>query len=376
MKREKSLVLLLCATMAFGLCACRSTATGSGSTVMVNQKEDTGLSLLKAGKYEEAILSFTKEINIDSKNINAYAGRMAAYSGYLVNGEYYTGKNPVKKDDVEIKYPTSEEDVKTFFKTDYNSLRDIWNETADEDKEKTANTIADAITEAMNAVMGDPEESSDDYSTVKVWKTKDGNQVAMVMVDGMLPSVDIYDKDEVPSTEINSALYLLNAYDWKQTGGQYCGNQNALYHCIGKVIDVYTQWDNEDYFMDRWSAEIKDGTLKSVPGYAHYYPDTVCIGALITDGATGETHQNCEGHGEGWQGAEEIYTLSFDKDESGKLRMTQTPDYELISPGVSGMGEGIYFDDVMYFEAEEKSEKALFDTSQLYETNENDDQTE
>lgn len=64
-------VLLLCMALLMG-CA-------GNTTVTAREQYDLGLRYLSESNYEEAILAFTKAIEIDEKHADAYVGRAQAY---------------------------------------------------------------------------------------------------------------------------------------------------------------------------------------------------------------------------------------------------------------------------------------------------------
>ena len=67
------LPLFLCAVLLAGW---------SGSNASAALKEyDLGVRYLSEGNYEEAVISFTKAIEIDEKYADAYLGRAQAYLG-------------------------------------------------------------------------------------------------------------------------------------------------------------------------------------------------------------------------------------------------------------------------------------------------------
>ena len=88
---KKFNVFFVVLTLILGLAACGSNAGAW------QEHYDLGTKYLNEGKYEEAVLEFTKAIDIDPKSAPAYVGRGDAYVGLAENasdgakaGEYYS----------------------------------------------------------------------------------------------------------------------------------------------------------------------------------------------------------------------------------------------------------------------------------------------
>ena len=207
------LPLFLCAVLLAG-CA--------GSNASAALKEyDLGVRYLSEGNYEEAVISFTKAIEIDEKYADAYLGRAQAYVGL-----------------------GTEEDLAKA-RQDYATAADLYEEQGDTEKAEQVRDEAQAATEGNNGSEAPSPTPGTENITVQseTYDLHDGRYYiedfnadgirfrgTLYDADGNTVRVDEYAADNVKVKETiyrDGAVWYYNVYEYDARGNLI---KDSVYH--------------------------------------------------------------------------------------------------------------------------------------------------